>query len=269
VYGIDEFRHVTLTVSSSDDVRGYLDGELEFAGTTSIQQIDNANNPSLLMHFFVDDTVSGFVNDWAKGQVALIRVWDGVLTDGEVSELAADPFGAAVPRGGDYNDDGQVDVSDVDLLSSAIRSASLNLRFDINGSGGADLGDLAQMIHEVFGTWFGDANLDGLFDTSDLVTTFQAGQYEDAATRNSTWSTGDWNADGDFTSSDLVKAFQDGGYEHGPRPSAAAVPEPSGLAVLLSGAIGWIALWRAERELACGWLRGLSSRLSQAFGRRP
>jgi hypothetical protein len=50
------------------------------------------------MHFFADDTASGFVNDWAAGQVALIRVWDGVLSPAEVSTLAADPFGLAIPE---------------------------------------------------------------------------------------------------------------------------------------------------------------------------
>ena len=96
-YDINEFRHVVLTVSSSDNVRAYLDGTLEFSNTTSITQIDNANNPSLLMHFFVDDTTSGFVNDWAEGQVALIRVWDGVLSASAVGAIAADPFGVPEP----------------------------------------------------------------------------------------------------------------------------------------------------------------------------
>jgi hypothetical protein len=58
----------------------------------------------------------------------------------------------------------------------------------------------------------GDANLDGRFNSSDLVQVFAAGQYEDALAGNSTWSTGDWNGDGEFTTSDLVLAFQVGQY---------------------------------------------------------
>ena len=57
-----------------------------------------------------------------------------------------------------------------------------------------------------------DANLDGRFDTSDLVAIFQRGEYEDAIAGNSTWSDGDWNCDGDFTTSDLVVALQKGGW---------------------------------------------------------
>jgi len=40
-------------------------------------------------------------------------------------------------------------------------------------------------------------------------------------------ATGDWNGDGQFGTSDLVTAFQDGGYDQGPRTASQAVPEPS------------------------------------------
>jgi hypothetical protein len=65
-------------------------------------------------------------------------------------------------------------------------------------------------------TRFGDSNLDGVFDSSDLVKVFQLGQYEDGIAGNSDWLGGDWNGDGDFTSSDLIFALQHGGYNQGP-----------------------------------------------------
>jgi hypothetical protein len=92
---------------------------------------------------------------------------------------------------------------------------------------------------------FGDANVDGKVNSSDLVQVFQAGQYEDDLSFNSTWSTGDWNADGDFTTSDLVVAFQDGGYEAGPRAGVAAVPEPASWLMLISG---WLSLGILRRR---------------------
>lgn len=58
----------------------------------------------------------------------------------------------------------------------------------------------------------GDVNLDGVFDTSDLVLVFQSGKYEDAAATDVTFAEGDWNEDGYFDSSDLVLAFQSGNY---------------------------------------------------------
>ncbi|MCA9213001.1 MAG: hypothetical protein KDB27_08050, partial [Planctomycetales bacterium] len=59
----------------------------------------------------------------------------------------------------------------------------------------------------------GDANNDGVFNSSDLVKIFQAGEYEDEIAENSTFEEGDWNGDGDFDSSDLVAAFQAGTYQ--------------------------------------------------------
>ncbi len=53
----------------------------------------------------------------------------------------------------------------------------------------------------------GDANHDGGFDSSDLITVFQTGEYEDDIEDNSVWEEGDWNGDGDFNSSDLVVAL--------------------------------------------------------------
>jgi hypothetical protein len=70
----------------------------------------------------------------------------------------------------------------------------------------------------------GDSNLDGIFNSSDLVLVFTAGQYEDAIPGNSTFATGDWNGDGDFTTSDLVLAFQYGAY------SQLAIPSDLGVA---------------------------------------
>lgn len=56
----------------------------------------------------------------------------------------------------------------------------------------------------------GDSNLDGQFNSSDLVQVFQQGKFETGTTAS--WADGDWNADEQFTTSDLVFAFQLGAY---------------------------------------------------------
>jgi hypothetical protein len=58
----------------------------------------------------------------------------------------------------------------------------------------------------------GDANRDGVFNSSDLVVVFKAGEYEDGIAGNSTWEEGDWSGDGEFDTADLVLAFTDGRY---------------------------------------------------------
>lgn len=76
--------------------------------------------------------------------------------------------------------------------------------------------DHTMWVKEKRRTYFGDANLDGEFNSSDLTEIFRTGLYEDAIARNASWGTGDWNGDSDFTSGDLIAAFADGGYEQGP-----------------------------------------------------
>ncbi|MCA9150278.1 MAG: PEP-CTERM sorting domain-containing protein [Planctomycetales bacterium] len=90
-------------------------------------------------------------------------------------------------------------------------------------------------VHDTLTTWIGDSNLDGEFNTEDLVAVFQYGEYEDAIQSNSSWVTGDWTGDKEFDTADLVLAFQDGGFELGTRPAVSAVPEPSSVVLLALG----------------------------------
>ena len=73
------------------------------------------------------------------------------------------------------------------------------------------------------GALAGDANRDGLFNSSDLIQVFQYGEYEDNRDNNSTWEEGDWNGDGDFDSADTVIAFQLGRYEAVPGSNASKI----------------------------------------------
>ena len=126
---------------------------------------------------------------------------------------------------GDINRDGVTDDQDIDALASGVRNGLSDQIYDVNSDGHVDLGDHSYLVRDVYRTWIGDANLDSVFDSADLVQVSGIGEYEDGLPGNSTWSEGDWDANGDFDSGDLVAAFQDGGYEVGPR-RAVAVPEP-------------------------------------------
>jgi hypothetical protein len=68
----------------------------------------------------------------------------------------------------------------------------------------------------MIGDVVGDVNGDGLFNSSDLIALFQAGEYEDGIAHNSTYVEGDWTGDGDFTTADLLLAFQAGSYVASP-----------------------------------------------------
>ena len=132
---------------------------------------------------------------------------------------------------GDYDGNGVLNAIDIDTLSEAIRSGSTDTEFDLDRNGTVDDEDRTKWVIELKKTYFGDANFDGQFSSSDLVSVFTVGKYESGESAG--WSEGDWNGDGFFGSADFVKAFTDGGYEKEGR--TVTVPEPSGMTLFLVG----------------------------------
>jgi hypothetical protein len=143
---------------------------------------------------------------------------------------------------GDFNRDNFVNVTDVDLLVDAIHNNQTDAIFDLNKSGAVDREDLGTMVEVILNTTYGDANLDGRFDSSDLVKVFQANEYEDNVIGNSTWSEGDWNGDRDATTSDLALAFQTGAFEQRIR---VAVPVPETVNGIWLSIVAFLAVSRS------------------------
>jgi hypothetical protein len=131
-------------------------------------------------------------------------------------------FSAGLP--GDVTFDGKVDVADVDQLCRSLLRGEQNTLLDVNTDGRVDLADFQELVIVLLGSRPGDANLNGVFDSSDLVTVFATAEYEDAIAGNSTWSDGDWNCDGDFTTDDLIAAFVHGAYSTASRSFQATRP---------------------------------------------
>ena len=161
--------------------------------------------------------------------------WDGihvttafnrVIADYVLKSLEPDLF---LP--GDFDGDGGLTASDINVLSVAIRQSSGNLAFDLNHDRTVDPSDHRFWVRDLKHTWFGDADLNGEFNSADFVQVFTVGKYE--TQQPAGWAEGDWDGDGLFSTSDFVTAFVDGGYEQGPRTNLAAVPEPGGLLLLL------------------------------------
>ena len=179
-----------------------------------------------------DDGVNSF-NGWNVGENEVVLVVRNPNTENDPAGGFA--FRLAVPVTvvtGDFNNDGMIDATDIDLITTEICEGGTGARFDLNGDGDVSIADRTALIKDVLNTFVGDSNLDGEFSSTDFVVVFQAGQYEDDDALNSTWATGDWNGDKEFNSSDFVAAFQDGGFEQGPRPEP--VPEPSGVMAIVA-----------------------------------
>jgi hypothetical protein len=136
----------------------------------------------------------------------------GLAEDGEVEDYLI--------LHGDLDSDGQITTHDIDLLCDALHNGDSS--GDLNGDGALDDGDMDFLIHDILGTDYGDANLDGVFNSADLVQLFSTGEYEDGVPHNSGWADGDFDCDGDFTSSDLVKAMQGGSYSTAATPMSLA-----------------------------------------------
>lgn len=124
---------------------------------------------------------------------------------------------------GDFNQNGMLDIDDINLLTVQSASGANDPAFDLNGDAVVNGDDAKIWAKDLANTWVGDSNLDGEFNSGDFVVVFQGQKFEQDIEAN--WSEGDWNGDGRFNSGDFVAAFQDSGYEKGPRP--AAVPEPT------------------------------------------
>lgn len=164
------------------------------------------------------------------------------LRNGEAGRLFL-TVDASAGTPGDFDGDTDLDIDDLNLLVAGIISNDTN--FDLTGDDTADDRDLSHWVVDLKGTWLGDADLNGEFDSDDIILAFSVGKYDTGEA--ATWAEGDWNADGVFNSDDLISSFADGGYQMGLRPAASAVPEPSGWL------LGWISLtvigWRQRRNL--------------------
>ena len=180
---------------------------------------------------YVSETIPLRYTEWAHGQGRWNHIiWPAIWSNEEIMDWLFAQSRSSLQ--GDLNGDGTLDVDDLDTLTIMVQAGSLDTTYDLDGSGTVDLADRQYWVTDIKNTWIGDSNLDGAFDSGDLVAVFTAGRYEDDLAQNSTWSTGDWNGDREFDSGDLVAAFTDGGYDAGPRAAVSAVPEPSS-AILL------------------------------------
>ena len=232
------------------------DGALGFGWHIFTADVDADNGTA---NFAIDDLSIGTIDAAIGSDVALegtvaLTMWDIFSSVAPVPEFAFAVFDnltiTGEPSGGepgDFDGDGLLTANDINLLTIQIKTGDYRPQFDVNQDGDLDASDHTFWVKDLKRTWFGDANLDGEFSSTDFVTAFQAGKYEDNIPMNAGWEEGDWNADLDFDSSDFVTAFVDGGFEQGPLAAVAAVPEPSSIVLLVSAVIGFWSIGRRRR----------------------
>jgi hypothetical protein len=154
----------------------------------------------------------------------------------DVVRLAISPVPDTLPL--DFDANGIVDVMDVDSLVGEIVAGSDDLAFDLSNDGTVDEADLTQWLAYaatengfVAPYLFGDANLDGKVNVSDLNTIGR--HWTQSVSR---WSAGDFNADGTIDAPDLNSLGQNWHLTIS-SASPPAIPEPASQFLFGVGAI--------------------------------
>ena len=197
----------------------------------------------------------GYIEDVAgpvNTLMATIRVVSDLGPNGTVSFSAYSSgtanFGPVVGPGvappGDFDGDAHIDDLDIDMLCDAIRTGSTNFDlFDISADGATegqdgviDLLDLDFLVHYLVetavgnGTEYGDFNLDGKLDTTDLTrlaTNYGPNDWK--------WADGNANRNIDTNIDNTDLTILATYYGTGPADPD-VVPEPATAGLLLLGA---------------------------------
>jgi hypothetical protein len=137
--------------------------------------------------------------------------------DGDVDVLSASSMSNDHKIAWYQNSNGKGSFGSQQLISTEVIGAESVAAADVDRDGDIDVLSASSIDGQI--AWYenlfprvGDSNRDGVFNSSDLIAVFQAGEYEDGIAGNSSFEEGDWNGDGEFDSGDLVLAFQSGNY---------------------------------------------------------
>ena len=177
-------------------------------------------------------------------------LWDEVHPSAVVHQImgrrALSTIVDSLPSG-DFDGDGAVDSSDIDLLMNGIADGANAISFDLNGDGAVDDGDRdAWLVQASIKNGFaapllvGDSNLDGVVNASDLNT----------MALNWRQDVNDWTS-GNFTGASVDAADLNALALNWRRSNAMAssatpaVPEPSAWLLTL---LGLALVWRRQSK---------------------
>ena len=135
-------------------------------------------------------------------------------------------FGNEVQLLGDVDCSGVVDAGDIDMLFAGFGDAGMiDPLADLDNDGDADTADVDLLVHGVLSSEYGDANLLGQVDTTDLTivaTNFGA---------SVGWAGGDFNGDGLVNTTDLTILATNFGFVAGPPEASLSSGPPPGEAL--------------------------------------
>ncbi len=121
-------------------------------------------------------------------------------------------------------------AADLDLLSSVLGSRDIG--FDLDGNGTVDQEDHRMWVEDVFGTFFGDADLNKEVEFGDFLA------LADGFGGEGGWANGDFDGNGNVDFPDFLALAAN--FGRGAAGVAAAVPEPTGACLAVFGVLGLI-----------------------------
>jgi hypothetical protein len=137
---------------------------------------------------------------------------------------------------GDFDDNGLLELADLEKLSEVIISETNDPQFDVNQDQRVDQSDLRFWVEDLRRTHIGDSNLDGTVGFSDFLA------LSDNFGGSGGWQQGDFDGNGDVEFPDFLALSANFGVAA--NASAAAVPEPTGVCLALFGFLGLIGFGR-------------------------
>lgn len=216
-----------------------------FAGGTGLSLDDDANvtdgrfvtldkGANLLYIFDLDS--GGVPNVVADVYVIDLNTGEIVYEELNAINHFMERHGFANFLRGDIDGNGVITAADIDAINvSAALTALEQEEYDLTGDdlitgGGLSNTDTVELVRNILGTEFGDANLDGNVNIGDL--TLLAGSFGSAGG----WANGDFTGDGTINIGDLTVLAGNFGFTASPT----AVPEPASLALLALGGLALI-----------------------------
>ena len=211
-FGVDAVSETHVIIEDDDGAYHVGDVELIDVNQDGRPEVYSRGLSSTLYELRDDGTFAGasFFREFPAWGIRYLGDFDG---DGDVDVVVTNDSRIDLVRNvqeADLDGNGQIDARDVDLAWTAIQSGDQNSRLDFNGDGQVDQRDGTHLLVSSLRRGIADVNLDGVFNSLDLVSVLQAGKY--GSDEVATWSEGDWNMDGRFDMLDLVLALRSGDF---------------------------------------------------------